>query len=106
MNQINVTELKAKLANNENIIVLDVREQNEYDEVNINAILHPLSLLKNYDLDGIEQYKDEEVIVHCRSGVRSLQACMILEQAGFKNTTNLEGGILAWLAQYPEEKLK
>lgn len=105
MKQIDVATLKAKLDNKEPIVVIDVREQNEYDEININAILHPLSLLKNYDLDAIEQFKNDEVVVHCRSGVRSLQACMIMEQAGFTNTTNLEGGIMAWVSQYPDTKI-
>ena len=49
-------------------------------------------------IDEIDDWKDKEVIVHCRSGVRSLQACAMLEQMGFANTKNLTGGILAWQA--------
>jgi rhodanese-related sulfurtransferase len=47
-------------------------------------------------IDPIEDWKDDEIIVHCRSGMRSMQACMMLEQMGFSKLVNLEGGILAW----------
>jgi rhodanese-related sulfurtransferase len=62
------------------------------------ATLIPLGMVINGQIDEIEDWKDKEVIVHCRSGKRSLQACMVLEQMGFKNTKNLQGGILAWIA--------
>jgi rhodanese-related sulfurtransferase len=48
--------------------------------------------------DAIENWKNEEVIVHCRSGVRSATACAIMQQAGFTNVKNLKGGIIAWQA--------
>jgi predicted sulfurtransferase len=47
-------------------------------------------------IDEIEDLKDKEVILYCRSGNRSGQACMFLDAMGFKNTRNLVGGILAW----------
>ena len=47
----------------------------------------------------LEDLKDEEVIVHCKSGRRSGQAKKFLEQQGFKNVRNLEGGIDGYLGQ-------
>jgi rhodanese-related sulfurtransferase len=47
-------------------------------------------------VEELEDLKDEEVIIYCRSGRRSMMACMVLDQLGFKDTYNLEGGILAW----------
>jgi len=47
-------------------------------------------------VDELEPYKDEELIIYCRSGNRSGQACLILDSLGFKNTKNLVGGMLAW----------
>jgi rhodanese-related sulfurtransferase len=47
-------------------------------------------------IDEIEELKDKEVILYCRSGNRSGQACMFLDAMGFKNTRNLVGGMLAW----------
>jgi len=105
MRQITVADLKAKLDKGETLHVLDVREPNEYEEVNINAKLLPLSALKNFETDAIEDWKDQEVFVHCKSGVRSMQACILLESAGFKDTVNVEGGILAWLQNFPDTRL-
>jgi rhodanese-related sulfurtransferase len=47
-------------------------------------------------LDEIEDMKDQPIYVYCRSGNRSGQACLILETAGFTNTINVAGGMLAW----------
>ena len=51
-------------------------------------------------IEDLEDMKEEEVIIHCRSGQRSMMACMILDQMGFKNTTNVTGGILAWKEKF------
>jgi rhodanese-related sulfurtransferase len=96
MQHITVQELKKRKDANETLYILDVREPAEYAEVNMGAVLIPLGMVMNAQIDDIEDWKDKEVIVHCRSGKRSLNACMILEQLGFSNTKNLEGGILAW----------
>lgn len=98
MELISVEELKRRKAAGEELHILDVREPHEYAESNMGAILIPLGQVMNGQIDEIEDWKDQEVIVHCRSGVRSAQACAILEQMGFKNTKNLTGGILAWQA--------
>jgi rhodanese-related sulfurtransferase len=56
------------------------------------------------DLEELDQLKEEEVIIHCRSGKRSMMACAILDQMGFANTVNVEGGILAWIDKYGQPK--
>jgi rhodanese-related sulfurtransferase len=96
MQTITVPELKARLQAGEKINLLDVREPDEYAEQNLNGVLIPLGKVLNGQIDEIEDWRDKEVIIHCRSGKRSFQACMILEQMGFSNVKNLEGGILAW----------
>lgn len=96
MQNITVQELKKRKDANETIYLLDVREPSEYAESNMDAVLIPLGRVLNAQIDEIEDWKDKEVIVHCRSGKRSLTACMVLEQLGFTNTKNLEGGIIAW----------
>ena len=98
MQNISVQELKQRKDANETLYILDVREPSEYAEVNMGAKLIPLGQVMSGQIDDIEDWKDKEVIVHCRSGVRSLNACMMLEQLGFINTKNLEGGIIAWVA--------
>lgn len=98
MQTITVQELKNRIQAGEHLHILDVREPAEYAETNMGAKLIPLGDVLNMQVDEIEDWKEEEVIVHCRSGVRSLKACLMLEQLGFKNCKNLEGGILAWNA--------
>lgn len=105
MNQITVEQLHERLQNEANLHVLDVREQDEYDETNIGARLWPLSKLRQMDAEGIEDWQDEEIIIHCRSGQRSLQACMLLETMGFSQVTNLIGGIKEWQEKYGTEKI-
>ncbi len=53
--------------------------------------LHTLSVRVN------ELSRDEKLVVVCRSGMRSAQACMFLQQQGFSNVYNLRGGMMAWV---------
>jgi rhodanese-related sulfurtransferase len=97
MNKISAIELQQRLDAGEQLAILDVREPSEYAELNMGAKLLPLGEIMNGQIDEIEDWKNTEIIVHCRSGKRSMQACMMLEQQfGFTNTVNLEGGIIAW----------
>ena len=92
-------ELKPRLEAGENIHLVDVREPAEHAEYNIGGILIPLGKVQIMQIDEIEDLKNEEVIVYCRSGRRSLNAAMVLEQLGFTNVYNLEGGMLDWQAK-------
>jgi len=96
MQNITVEEVKRRMDAGENLNIVDVREPYENAEFNIGGILHPLGYIQSMMVDELEPYKDEELILYCRSGNRSGQACMILETLGFTNTKNLVGGILAW----------
>ena len=100
MQNISVEELKARLDAGEKINLIDVREPHEYAEFNLGAQLIPLGKIQTMQIDEIEDLKDEEVILHCRSGQRSMVGCMFLETLGFKNTKNLVGGVLAWQEKY------
>ncbi len=96
MENITVDELKARMDNGEKLNVIDVRESGEYAETNIGALLIPLGKILGMQIDEIEDLKEEELIIHCRSGMRSMQAAMFLDMLGFKNTKNVVGGILEW----------
>jgi rhodanese-related sulfurtransferase len=97
MKNITVAELKEKLDSGQKINLIDVREPHEYAEVNLGAKLVPLGKIQTMQVEELEDLKDEEVIIYCRSGKRSMMACMVLDQLGFKDTYNLEGGILEWI---------
>lgn len=96
MQNISVEELKDRMEAGEKINLIDVREPHEHAEFNIGGILVPLGKVQTMQVDEIENLKDEEVIVYCRSGNRSGQACLLLETFGFGNTKNLTGGMMAW----------
>ncbi|MBK7560079.1 MAG: rhodanese-like domain-containing protein [Chitinophagaceae bacterium] len=96
MQTITVEEVKARMDAGEKLNLIDVREPYEFAEFNIGGILIPLGKIQTMQIDEIEELKNEEVILHCRSGQRSMVACMFLETLGFKNTKNLAGGLLAW----------
>lgn len=96
MQTITVEELRKRIQEGEKINLLDVREPDEYAESNMNGVLIPLGQVLNGQIEDIEDWRNQEVIVHCRSGMRSMKACMMLEQMGFSNVKNLAGGILAW----------
>ena len=96
MNTITVEELKARLDKGETPHLLDVREDHERAEFNIGGTHIPLGKIQTMQFDDIEDWKNDEVIVYCRSGNRSGMASLFMEQAGFKNPVNLVGGMLAW----------
>ena len=104
MKNITVEELKQKIDSGEQVNLIDVREPNEHKEANIGGRLVPLGKVQTMQVEDLEDLKDQEVIVYCRSGRRSMLACAVLDQMGFKDTYNLEGGILAWLDKYGTSK--
>lgn len=84
----------AEVKDRDDVYVLDVREQWEYDEGHIpGVVLIPLA-----EIPGrmSEIPNDKEVIVTCRTGNRSGQATDFLRQNGFDNVHNMQGGIVAW----------
>lgn len=100
MKTIDVVSLKQRIDSGEKINLIDVREPAEYAEKNMGATLIPLGRIMSMQVDELEDLRNEEIIIHCRSGMRSMQACMMLEQMGFTNTVNVEGGILAWVEKF------
>lgn len=86
---INVAELTAKGAH-----LVDVRTEAEVAQGVIDGAVHiPLHLLP---LRADDLPKDKPVVIYCRSGARSAQACAFMASKGFDNMHNLAGGIMAW----------
>ena len=97
---ITAAEVKERLESGEKLNIVDVREPYENTEFNIGGTLVPLGKIQTMQLDDLEEHKEDELIVYCRSGNRSGQACLILEMAGFTNVKNLAGGMLNWRDQF------
>lgn len=94
--EIGPKELQARLASAEPPLLIDVREQWEYDVANLPAArLIPLGQLESR-LAELEAYRDRPVVVHCRTGGRSGKACEFLRSKGFTRVENLRGGIDLW----------
>ncbi len=99
MEHITVTQLKERLEKGENLRVIDVREAWEYAELNVGARSFPLSTLMQ-QIHELEPWKNDDIVIHCKSGTRSQQAVLLLQQHGFTRLYNLQGGIEAWIAHY------
>ncbi|WP_266202464.1 rhodanese-like domain-containing protein [Pontibacter kalidii] len=95
---ITAEELKERLSKGETPVIIDVREDWEHQESNIPGATNiPLGTLPQR-LDELEDLKEKEVIVQCRSGARSASARAFLMQQGFSNVRNLVGGIMGYQA--------
>jgi phage shock protein E len=94
--QCNVDQAQAMIKQG-GITLLDVRTQGEFQGGHIKgATLIPVSDLAKR-IGELGPQKDLRILVYCHSGNRSLSASRILTANGFKNVTNLQGGIVAWL---------
>ncbi|MEI6411422.1 MAG: rhodanese-like domain-containing protein [Bacteroidota bacterium] len=100
---ITVQELRQKFESGDEFVFIDVREPWEYEEFNIGAKLIPLSTLMP-NLAELENHKEDEIVVHCRSGARSATAQALMTANGFTNVRNMTGGIMAWMQAYGKEQ--
>jgi rhodanese-related sulfurtransferase len=101
MQDITVIELKKRLDEGDNtFLFVDVREPYEYEAFNLGAHLIPLGNIPEAANDTLAEYKDSEIVIHCRSGARSGQAKMILESMGYTKVRNVLGGVLDWKANF------
>ena len=100
MTNITPEEVKRRLDAGEKLNLIDVREPYENAEFNIGGKLIPIGNIQSMQIEDIEDMRNDEVILYCRSGNRSGIAAMVLDQLGFKNTKNLTGGMLAWAEKF------
>ena len=98
INIIGPRELHEKVEKDPKAILIDCREQEEWDEKHVDGFtLIPLSCFEQSL--GVLQDKDAEIHIMCRSGKRSMNACMFLEENGYNNLYNVDGGILRWVEE-------
>lgn len=98
--EISPGDVVKKIKDNEDIILLDVRTPEEYEEIHLeNAVLLPVQELSQQTLASIglgENAKDKEIVIYCRSGARSESAYNIMNTLGYTNIKSVAGGIIHW----------
>jgi rhodanese-related sulfurtransferase len=99
---INVKSLSALIKNNSNIQLIDVRESYERDMYHIGGLHIPLGSLHD-TIHQLDIDKHQPIVVYCKAGGRSMQACHQLIAAGFTDVKNLEGGMLSWIQEIDPE---
>mgnify|MGYP001571697440 CR=1 FL=1 len=104
--EISPAELAEKLKNSGSIVLLDVRTPEEYAAGHLaDVLLLPVQELSGETLSGIglgEDAKNKNIVVYCRTGVRSARAYTMMSSWGYANVKNLSGGITRWQSEnYP-----
>ena len=100
--EISVTEVKQLLDSGE-IVLIDCREQNEYDHCRIDrSVLIPMNDVPA-KLDLLEPHREKQIVVHCHLGGRSMKVTQYLRGQGFDKAQNMAGGIDAWSVEVDPE---
>jgi len=94
--EISAKELKNKFASNDDFLLVDVREPEEFADSRIpGSVLIPVAGFVDASAFKLLP-RDKEIILHCRSGIRSATCLALIQKAGFTNSRHLDGGIVAW----------
>ncbi len=98
---VSATEF-ARLIGRDNVVLLDVRETDEFRGEHIKGAKHMALGSLASKLGELESHKADQILLYCRSGNRSATAANMLVKAGFSKVGHLAGGIIAWKAErYP-----
>ena len=93
---LDISQVSQMISDNENIILIDVRTPDEFQEGHIDGA----KLINFYDANFQEEVKKldatKKYVVYCRSGGRSSKSVSAMKKLGFKDVYNMSGGILAW----------
>ncbi len=85
------------ILNKDNVLALDVREDKELNDAGMIKGARHITLGQLPEkMAELNKFKQQPVLVYCRSGSRSGHACQLLTKAGFEDVYNLAGGIMAW----------
>ena len=94
MKDINVEEMK-KMIDNENIVIIDVRPKEEYIKSHVNNAISIQLYELEYKIRDMELSKNADIIVYCKSGMKSKNASRILDDMGYINVYNLKDGYIS-----------
>jgi sulfur-carrier protein adenylyltransferase/sulfurtransferase len=94
--EVTPREVKSMMNRNDDFVLIDCRLPNEYQITHIDgAKLIPLQVIGSR-MNELTPHKDAKVVVHCRSGKRSMQFAQVLRRSGFTDVKSMAGGILLW----------
>lgn len=104
--EIDCLTVKQKLDKDHSFLLLDCREQEEYNLVNISeSRLLPMSEIQER-VSELDEHRSAEIIVYCHHGMRSMQVTAWLQQEGFTNVKSMQGGIDAWSCEIDDSKVR
>jgi rhodanese-related sulfurtransferase len=99
---ISAEDFKSKVENKDNIVILDVRTPEEYEESHIKGSVNVDYKNENFREQIVKLDEGKKYYIYCRSGKRSANSRKIMNELGIKRVYDLQGGILAWKKQdYP-----
>ena len=103
--ETDVAKVRARLARGEKFILVDVREDNEWDKGRIPGARHLARGIIERDIEKVIVDQDAEIVLYCGGGFRSALSAESLQKMGYKNVWSMDGGWRGWLdAQGPVEK--
>lgn len=94
--EITAPDLKARLDSGGDLILIDVRDPHELKICSLDCARHIVLGDLRFHLEELEDFKDREIVFYCRTGRRSAQACLFMQDMGFSRVSHLAGGLHAW----------
>jgi rhodanese-related sulfurtransferase len=105
--EISPFDFNSKIENKENVKLVDVREDFEFNEGHIEGSINlPVGEITEASLLELNLNKDDEILLYCRSGRRSAQAYEIMKEMGYSNIKSMNGGILHWVEEGFETEME
>ena len=100
--ELNVNEVHQKITNNQNIKLIDVREDYEWNQGHLPNAIHISRGVIERDIDRLIPDRNSEIILYCAGGFRSILAAYNIQKMGYTNVISMSGGIKDWTCnQYP-----
>jgi len=96
---VSVAEFNERMNQDGDYILIDVREDSEWDEGHIFGAMHIGRGVLECDIERLVPDQNVEIYVYCRGGKRSILAAASLQKMGYKQVKSIDGGIDAWVAQ-------
>lgn len=97
--EIDVKSVNTLLDDGEQFVLIDCREQDEYEFVRLDGAKHiPMGEISGR-LDELKAHRDERIVVYCHLGGRSSMVTQFLRQQGFSKAQNMSGGIDSWAVE-------